>query len=72
MSTAPTIHHVSNDEELPVMLTTREVAQALKVTRSTLCRWRATGKGPKVYWLSPDSPRYRSRDVIAWLERVAS
>lgn len=63
---------VTTGAELPVMLTTREVADALKVTRSTLCRWRATGKGPKVYWLSPDSPRYRERDVVDWLEGVAS
>lgn len=62
----------TNTEELPVMLTSREVAQALKVTPSTLCRWRATGKGPRVYWLSPDSPRYRQSDVAEWLEGVAA
>lgn len=57
---------------LPVLLTTADVAQALKVSPSTLCRWRATGKGPKVYWISPDSPRYRTSDVEAWLEGVAA
>lgn len=57
---------------LPILWTSREVAEALKVTPSTLCRWRATGKGPRVYWLSPDSPRYRRSDVLAWLEEVAA
>lgn len=59
-------------DTLPVLWTSREVADALKVTPSTLCRWRATGKGPRVYWLSPDSPRYRRSDVLAWLEEVAA
>ena len=60
------------DDGLPILWTSREVAEALKVTPSTLCRWRATGKGPRVYWLSPDSPRYRRSDVLAWLEEVAA
>ena len=70
--TAMKMHRPQADEGLPVMLTTAEVAKALKVTPSTLCRWRATGKGPRVYWLSPDSPRYRQSDVVAWLEGVAA
>ena len=57
---------------LPKMLTTNEVAALLSVSNSTLCRWRAVGKGPRVYWLSPDSPRYREADVLAWLEEVAA
>lgn len=57
---------------LPMMLTTKEVAQALKVTPSTLCRWRARGIGPRVFWLGEASPRYRQCDVVAWLERVAA
>ena len=60
------------NDVLPILWTSREVAEALKVTPSTLCRWRATGKGPRVYWLSPDSPRYRRSDVLAWLEEVAA
>lgn len=57
---------------LPVMLTTSEVARALKVTPSTLCRWRARGIGPRVYWLGGTSPRYLQSDVLAWLEAVAA
>ncbi|MET3430537.1 hypothetical protein BJ973_009816, partial [Actinoplanes tereljensis] len=36
------------NDVLPILWTSREVAEALKVTPSTLCRWRATGKGPRV------------------------
>ncbi|MBO0812108.1 MAG: helix-turn-helix domain-containing protein [Microlunatus sp.] len=54
------------------MLTTKEVARALKVTPSTLCRWRARGIGPRVLWLGDASPRYRQCDVVAWLERVSA
>jgi predicted DNA-binding transcriptional regulator AlpA len=58
--------------ELPAFLTTRDVAKALKVTPSTLCRWRAQGVGPRVFWLGEATPRYRTSDVIEWLERVAA
>ena len=64
--------HEEIADALPILWTSREVAEALKVTPSTLCRWRATGKGPRVYWLSPDSPRYRRSDVLSWLEEVAA
>ena len=56
---------------LPAMLTSREVARILCVAPSTLCRWRATGKGPRVYWLGSGSPRYCEDDILEWLERVA-
>lgn len=36
---------------LSKMLTSSEVARLLAVAPSTLCRWRAEGKGPRVYWL---------------------
>lgn len=57
---------------LPVMLTSAEVAQALRVTPSTLCHWRSRGFGPRVFWIGPGSPRYRRDDVLAWLEQIAS
>lgn len=57
---------------LPEFLTTGDVAKALKVTPSTLCRWRARGVGPRVFWLGVASPRYKREDVIAWLEDVMS
>jgi predicted DNA-binding transcriptional regulator AlpA len=56
---------------LPVLLTTEEVAKALRVDPSTLSRWRSRGTGPRAVWLSPGSPRYRSEDVSAWLQRAA-
>jgi predicted DNA-binding transcriptional regulator AlpA len=57
---------------LPKMLNTTQVAKALGVTPSTLCRWRSQGIGPRVYWLGQASPRYREQDVLDWLERVAA
>jgi DNA-binding transcriptional MerR regulator len=59
-------------EGLPLMLTTGQVAKRLGVSASTLCRWRMTGLGPRVYWLGPTTPRYREVDVLAWLEGVAA
>ena len=40
------------------LLTTDEVAELLRVNRSTLSRWRSSGLGPRVTWLSPTVPRY--------------
>jgi predicted DNA-binding transcriptional regulator AlpA len=57
---------------LSTMLTSRAVAQLLGVAPSTLCRWRAAGTGPRVYWLGTGSPRYRKDDILEWLERVAA
>lgn len=57
---------------LPRMLTTAQVAKALHVAPSTLCRWRSQGLGPRVFWVAEASPRYREADVLAWLERVAA
>lgn len=54
------------------LLTTQEVAEALQVSPSTLCRWRQVGTGPRVTWLSGNCPRYRHADVETWLERVAA
>jgi len=57
---------------LPVLLTSAEVARALKVSPSTLCRWRQSGLGPRVTWLTPTCPRYRRTDVDGWLRRAAA
>lgn len=59
-------------DRLPEFLTTREVAAALKIAPSTVCRWRAAGLGPRVFWVAPASPRYKRADVLAWLEQVAA
>lgn len=57
---------------LQKLLTSVEVAQALRVAPSTLCRWRQSGQGPRVTWLSPFCPRYQQKDVDAWLRRGAA
>ena len=61
----------SPEFRMPVLLTSQEVAQMLRVDRSTLSRWRTQGTGPRVVYLSPGSPRYLEKDVTAWLERVS-
>lgn len=69
---ASQIEQPSPAAALGTMLTSREVARILKVAPSTLCRWRATGKGPRVYWLGTASPRYSVDDIVEWLERVGA
>lgn len=54
------------------LLTSEEVAEWMQVAPSTLCRWRQTGHGPRVIWLSPSTPRYRPSDVLAWVEKAAA
>jgi predicted DNA-binding transcriptional regulator AlpA len=63
---------MADTADLPVLLTTSEVAALLRVNRSTVCRWRMTGTGPRVTWLSPTTPRYQRADVAEWLRRVAA
>ncbi len=53
-------------------LTSEELAAWLRVSPSTLCRWRKTGQGPRCTWLSPTCPRYLRADVEAWLRRAAA
>jgi hypothetical protein len=57
--------------ELPELMTTAEVAFVLRVDHSTLSRWRSSGSGPRVTWLSSSSPRYQRNDVIEWLREAA-
>lgn len=49
------------------LLRTDQVATWLSVSKSTLVRWRQSGDGPAVYWLSEGVPRYRAIDVEDWL-----
>jgi hypothetical protein len=58
--------------DVPELLTTVEVAALLRVDRSTLSRWRSSGCGPRVTWLSPTIPRYQRTDVVEWLRQVAA
>jgi hypothetical protein len=59
-------------EQLPPFLTTEEVATLLRVNPSTVCRWRLSGKGPIVTWLSPHVPRYQKAHVLEWVKRIAA
>ena len=59
-------------QDIQALLTTGEVAELLRVNRSTLSRWRSCGLGPRVTWLSPTVPRYQRTDVADWLRRVAA
>ena len=58
--------------DIGALLTTGEVAELLRVNRSTQSRWRSGGLGPRVTWLSPTVPRYQRSDVAEWLRRVAA
>jgi excisionase family DNA binding protein len=56
-----------DDEEL---LTKQEVAELLHVSRRTIDRWTASGKGPpSVVLPASGRRRWRRGDVRAWLER---
>lgn len=53
-------------------LMSEEVALWLRVSQATLCRWRQSGCGPRVTWMSRTCPRYRRSDVESWLEKVSA
>jgi excisionase family DNA binding protein len=50
------------------LLTTAEVAKALKVNERTVRRWRNEGVGPPVMWAGGHA-RYRWGDVLDWMRR---
>ena len=58
--------------DIDALLTTGEVAELLRINRSTLSRWRSSGMGPRVTWLSPTVPRYQRADVADWLRQAAA
>lgn len=49
------------------LLRTDEVATWLAVSKSTLVRWRQSGRGPAVCWLADGVPRYQASAVARWL-----
>lgn len=49
------------------LLMAAQVAERLQVSAATLCRWRRSGVGPRVVWLTPSMPRYREGDINEWL-----
>ena len=59
---------VADKVGVPELLTTTEVAALLRVDPSTICRWRSSGHGPKVTWLSPSIPRYQRAHLLEWLQ----
>jgi excisionase family DNA binding protein len=50
------------------LLTVREAARHLKVSRSTLERLRAEGKGPRFIRVSERSIRYSLADIEEWVK----
>jgi DNA-binding transcriptional MerR regulator len=50
------------------LLTSVELAKALRVNERTVRRWRNEGTGPPVLWAGTVA-RYRWGDVVAWLKR---
>jgi hypothetical protein len=58
-------------ETVEEILTSSEVARWIRVSESTLCRWRQSGLGPRVMWVTPTCPRYRRDDVEQWLAQAS-
>jgi predicted DNA-binding transcriptional regulator AlpA len=54
------------------ILTSGEVAKWIRISESTLCRWRQRGIGPHAIWMAPTCPRYRRSDVEKWLEQTVA
>lgn len=51
------------------LLSTKELADYLKVPAQTLAYWRMRGKGPKFIVIGEKLVRYREDDVRLWLDR---
>ena len=58
--------------DVPELLTTAEVSALLRVNRSTLSRWRSSGAGPRVTWLTANIPRYQRDHVIEWIRQASA
>ena len=56
---------------LPALLTTREVALALRVHPESVERWRRVGGGPRFRRLTGGAIRYAASDVAEYLEQAA-
>jgi predicted DNA-binding transcriptional regulator AlpA len=62
------LHENRRVEDEP-LLTEPEAAKLLRVSTSTLKRWRLAGSGPPVEGYAGRAPRYRKSEVMAWLRR---
>jgi len=53
-------------EDLPDLLTVREVAEVLRVSPLTIKRWSKGGKLPTIRFFSREDRRYR-KEAVLWL-----
>lgn len=68
--TAPSTTDDADDERL---LTTEEAAEIIRMSKSSLARWRAEGTGPAYVLVGGRAVRYRRADVDAWMaDRTAA
>ncbi|WP_425394133.1 helix-turn-helix transcriptional regulator [Actinomadura oligospora] len=51
-------------------LTVRDMASELRVGRSTVYRWLATGRGPRIFRLPNNEIRIHRADFIEWVGRL--
>lgn len=61
-----------NDSSTTQLLTPREVAARLGVTRRCLQNWRAQGRGPAYLRLTACNIRYRADAIEAWLAELSN
>ena len=47
-------------------MTTREVAERLRISEKTVVAWRYQRRGPRFYKLGPRTVRYRREDIEAF------
>lgn len=50
------------------LMTPNQVAAALALSNKTLAAWRSSGRNPLPFLRLGSRVRYRSEDVLAWLE----
>lgn len=50
------------------LMTSNQVAAALALSNKTLAAWRSSGRSPLPFLRLGSRVRYRSEDVLAWLE----
>lgn len=60
---------IRNLEDLPPVVTTKQLSQVTGIAEGTLKYFRHRGYGgPQSFALTPKCVRYRREDVIAWIE----
>lgn len=50
------------------LMTSKQVAAALALSNKTLAAWRSSGRSPLPFLRLGSRVRYRSEDVLAWLQ----